>query len=116
MIKININKDGYVQSPNFPDADIEIEISEETYEKIRSYPMKSNWRYINNTFVLEELMDDKTLRMRRQKECFEIIDNRSQLWYNHLTSEQKQELDVWYEEWLSVTETHVIPVKPEWLK
>ena len=52
--------------------------------------------------------------MRRDTECFPII-NRGELWYKHLTDEQKEELDNWYNAWLEVTETKVIPTKPEWL-
>ena len=55
------------------------------------------------------------LRARREIECFSII-NRGQLWYNKLTEEQKVELDNWYNAWLDVTETMVIPEKPNWLE
>lgn len=56
-----------------------------------------------------------TLRALRTKECFPII-NRGKLWYNCLSYEQLIELDDWYHAWLNVTETKVIPTKPEWLK
>ena len=117
MPKIRINKNGWVTGPNIPSSeeDTEMEVSSEIFGKLGQIPFTKNWRYVNGEFVLEDLMDDNTLRSRRQKECFNIIDNRSQLWYNHLTDAQKQELDGWYEAWLSVTETHVIPVKPDWL-
>lgn len=49
-----------------------------------------------------------------RQECFAII-NRGELWYNRLSESQKQELDDWYQAWLDVTETKVIPKKPEWL-
>lgn len=57
-----------------------------------------------------------------RQECFAII-NRGELWYNKLTEEQKQELDVWYQAWLDVTEetnkdengNYIIPEKPSWL-
>lgn len=55
------------------------------------------------------------LRARRKTECFEIV-NRGKVWYDNLTEEQHQELDKWYEDWLNVTETKVIPTKPNWLK
>lgn len=54
------------------------------------------------------------LRRRREIECFPII-NRGQLWYETLTEKQKTELKNWYSAWLNVTETLIIPDKPEWL-
>ncbi len=61
----------------------------------------------------EEKLAD--LRVLREEECFPII-NRGNLWYELLTLEQKLELKNWYQSWLDVTETQVIPVKPTWLK
>lgn len=54
------------------------------------------------------------LREQRETECFPII-NRGTLWYNKLTIEQQQELEIWYQAWLDVTETKSVPVKPSWL-
>ena len=53
-------------------------------------------------------------RLKREKECFPII-NRGKLWYNTLTCKQLRELTNWYFDWLNVTETGIIPVKPKWL-
>lgn len=61
----------------------------------------------------EHLIAD--LRQRREIECYPII-NRGELWYDNLTTEQRSELDVWYQDWLDVTDTLVVPDKPEWLK
>lgn len=116
MKNIKINKEGYVESPYIRDATDIVEISDSEYEKIASFPFGKSWRYVNGEFVLEVLMDDNNLRVRRQVECFNVVDNRSQLWWNHLTDDQKKELDDWYEAWLCVTKTHIIPEKPEWLK
>lgn len=55
------------------------------------------------------------LRERRENECFPII-NRGELWYDTLTDKQIVELKEWYQAWLDVTETKIIPQKPEWLK
>jgi hypothetical protein len=33
-----------------------------------------------------------------------------------LTADQKNELNVWYQAWLDVTTTKVVPKDPEWLK
>ena len=56
-----------------------------------------------------------SLRIKRDDECFSII-NRGQLWYARLNEEQKSELQSWYLKWLDVTETGIIPEKPNWLK
>ena len=54
-------------------------------------------------------------RSIRSQVCFPII-NRGQLWYDKLTDEQKEELSKWYNDWLNVTITLVMPEAPEWLK
>ena len=54
------------------------------------------------------------LRDRREKECFSII-NRGQLWYESLDGQQRTELRDWYNAWLKVTETLIIPEKPTWI-
>ena len=54
------------------------------------------------------------LRSQREKVCFPYV-NRGYMWYSKLTNEQKEELDVWYQAWLDVTDTKTIPEKPEWL-
>lgn len=65
-------------------------------------------------FVITEEMLLEQLRIQRESECFEII-NRGKLWYDNLTEQQLIELNNWYKEWLDVTITKVVPVKPEWL-
>lgn len=63
---------------------------------------------------VEEAVELNKLRYQREAACFPYI-NRGYLWYNKLTDEQKVELDTWYQAWLDVTETRVVPEKPEWL-
>ena len=58
-------------------------------------------------------LDD--LRLQRETECFPVI-NRGQLWYNNLSESQVVELQQWYQAWLDVTETLIIPEKPVWLE
>ena len=55
------------------------------------------------------------LRVRREQECFLIV-NRGKLWYDNLTEEQLIELNTWYNAWLDVTETRVVPETPSWIK
>ena len=54
------------------------------------------------------------LRHKREKQCFSYI-NRGYMWYNKLTDAQKNELDAWYQAWLDVTDTMVVPETPTWL-
>lgn len=63
---------------------------------------------------IENKRELTNLRYQREKTCFPYI-NRGYLWYNKLTDEQKEELDSWYQAWLDVTDTKVIPEIPEWL-
>lgn len=66
-----------------------------------------------NARKLKEKLDG--LRTQREQECFPIV-NRGQLWYETLTDKQKTELANWYNAWLDVTETLIIPKKLKWLK
>jgi hypothetical protein len=68
----------------------------------------------NRQKEIEEEQELSILRSMRENVCFPYI-NRGYLWYSKLTDSQKEELDVWYQAWLDVTETKVIPEKPEWL-
>ena len=63
---------------------------------------------------IEEQTELDELRAQREKACF-IYINRGNLWYSKLTTEQNEELDMWYQAWLDVTETKIVPEKPEWL-
>ena len=81
------------------------------------------YKYENGNLLLDEtklqsVNDERIvdeLRFKRQKLCFPYI-NRGYLWYSKLTTEQKDELNVWYQAWLDVTSTKKIPTIPEWLK
>ena len=55
-----------------------------------------------------------SLRSLREVECFPII-NRGKLWYDKLTLDQLYELKKWYDEWLNVTETKIIPKRLSWI-
>jgi len=64
--------------------------------------------------ALQEQVAISDLRTRREKECFSVI-NRGQLWYSMLTKTQAAELATWYQTWLTVTDTKVVPERPAWL-
>lgn len=115
MKKVKINEQGFLESPYISDASIEKEVDEETYEKVMSCRIGMNWRLINDAFTMVDILDEETIRERRQIECFNFVDNRSQLWWEHLSEEQKKELNEWYEAWLAAPETKVIPEKPSWI-
>lgn len=77
------------------------------------------YKYINNevVYIEENPLSSSVLqqlRSMRETECFSII-NRGQLWYFLLTKAQLQELKEWYQAWLDVTETGIVPEKPYWL-
>lgn len=57
---------------------------------------------------------DNILRRLRTNRVFPII-NRSNMWFNSLTQQQKNELQIWYQAWLDVTDTLVVPDRPAWL-
>ena len=82
------------------------------------YLKKSKFFYINGQIVeasVEEQQNIEKLRLQRKTECFSLI-NRGQLWYDQLSLAQKVELQIWYQAWLNVTQTNIIPTKPSWLK
>lgn len=82
-----------------------------------SYYLSEDNVLIKSEDKQKELEDKKeltSLRSQREKTCFPYI-NRGYLWYSKLTDEQKEELDNWYQAWLDVTDTKVVPNKPEWL-
>ena len=63
---------------------------------------------VNDARIVDEL------RLKRQKVCFPYV-NRGYLWYNKLSQAQQCEIDTWYQAWLDVTETRIVPNMPEWL-
>lgn len=82
----------------------------------------SAYKYEDGNLILDEqklqsvndicIADE--LRLKREKACFPII-NRGELWYSRLTADQKKELDTWYQAWLDVTDTNVLPDTLAWL-
>ena len=82
----------------------------------------SAYKLVDGSLVYDEEKDKQIadenelerLRILREKECFSVI-NRGQAWYNSLTDGQYEDLQTWYQAWLNVTETRVIPEKPAWI-
>jgi hypothetical protein len=114
---VYINNLGYLKTPFMPEAENALEISEEEYKKTRSFKSETAWRwnYETKTFELVPSPSLMALRFAREVECFKFL-NKSPMWFNRLTESQQAELTEWYQAWLDVTETQVIPTKPEWLK
>lgn len=98
--------ENYIDKVNFCDKNnLEIEIVGKDEEGKTIYQIMEH----------QEVKDDlNLLRIRREEECFPVI-NRGQLWYDTLDNIQKEELRFWYQDWLDVTETKIIPEKPLWL-
>ena len=101
----------YLLNDNLPISSDEIqpgltEISEYEYQ----------YRAMHIASSIADTIDKVDMyRSIRSQVCFPII-NRGQLWYDKLTDEQKEELSKWYNDWLNVTITLVMPEAPEWLK
>ena len=95
----------------FPD---DLDDFENNYQ---SYKFINGLLYKNQDKAEEVELEKKKidLRNKRKTECFDYI-NRGALWYNRLSKNQKEELEQWYDNWLNVTDTLLIPEKPSWLK
>jgi len=123
--RIYYTKDGWV-CDRYPydlavdDKERYIEVSEEDYDKTLSTKSHYSWKVTNGKLIeepYEKILEDEqleTLRSYREEICFPII-NRGQLWYDTLTTKQKEELVTWYKAWLDITETKQEPLAPEWL-
>ena len=71
--------------------------------------------YQQKKAVWEQAHQLKELRTRREIECFSVI-NRGYLWHMQLSESQLNELNEWYQSWLDVTKTQIVPQKPNWIK
>ena len=121
-MQIRINENGYVQSyaeiGNLTNG-IEIEAPSdlEHFEvNFEAYQVKDGVLIFDedkrSQLDNQHILDD--LRFEREQQCFTII-NRGQLWYEMLSETQVAELQLWYQAWLDVTETLLIPERPGWL-
>lgn len=119
--QVKIDAEGYVEEITLAGniGGIEVELTGEVEDYLKNYRA---YKFVNGKLIkdLERLdfllAEDKKnlLRRQRQLECFSII-NRGALWYDTLTSSQKEELNIWYHQWLNVTDTLVVPEYPSWL-
>lgn len=112
IVPLTVNN--LVCSADLPKLERVVNVSRELGEKVACCPLYFAWRYIeaDDDFALIPLLDDNTLRNRRQTECFDRIDNKSVLWWNSLSDEDEAEVKQWYNDWLNVTSTKVIPELP----
>ncbi len=92
-----------------------------TYDPLRQelYIQNGMINVVNKSFTPSQLREIEAqeilnLRAQRESECFPIV-NRGHLWYERLTLEQIAELEIWYQAWLDVTATKIVPTKPSWL-
>lgn len=109
----------FTKQSNRQGFDYPFDLSDEEYKEFKSnYELfiLENGQLIKDINRNQEhkLKHTKEELRRKRKEVFNII-NRGKLWYDSLSEVQEQELNEWYDAWLKVTETLVIPLKPIWL-
>lgn len=126
-IYVYLNPEGSISDKQMLDYTYEIDqdILEQFYEEERSHPQLETIKTLKYKSTGEPYIEEKPnpeydnivlndLRRRRNIICFPVI-NRGKLWYDSLNPEQLVELNDWYNQWLDVTETKVVPNKPPWL-
>ena len=122
-MKVLLNEAGYVESYALegellgavecdPPEDLTVFETHFAAFRIRDGTLVLDKEHLDSMYEAETL---NGYRKQREKDCFPII-NRGELWYERLTDQQREELQLWYQAWLDVTQTQTIPVKPEWLK
>lgn len=99
-------------SPDYELSDIDYDVGFDG--KLYSETEMQSEDYRQRKEKYDNSIELEGIRQRRENECFSII-NRGGLWYDKLTTEQKNELSAWYEAWLDAPQTKVIPAKLEWL-
>ena len=123
-MQVILNEQGYVKAyaliGSFGEPSIEVaepENLDDFENNYHSYCLSNDNVLVKNDDKQQELENERELhdlRSQREKVCYPII-NRGALWYQMLSDEQKDELNVWYQAWLDVTTTKVIPEAPKWL-
>lgn len=122
-MQVILNEKGYVKAyaliGSFSSDAIEVDepVDINDFEENHGSYYVSNGKLVKSNDKQKELENNRqltSLRVQREKICFPYI-NRGELWYNKLSAEQREELGVWYQAWLDVTETKIIPAVPTWL-
>ena len=123
-MQVILNEHGYVENyaliGTFGSHSVTVSEPEnlDDFEKnYRSYYLSDGGNLVNDFDQQAEIEDEfvlKELRAQREKICFTYI-KRGELWYGKLSAEQKEQLNAWYDAWLDVTNTRVIPKMPNWL-
>lgn len=123
-MQVILNEQGFVDSyaliGGFESPSLVVDEPEDIEDfqvNYRSYYLPDGNMLIKSNKKQAELENNKVLsnlRSQREKICFPYI-NRGDLWYNRLSDVQIAELNTWYQAWLDVTETKIIPEAPEWL-
>ena len=122
-MKIKIDEQGYITEFAIVGELVGDSIEVKTPDDLDFMLKYESYRYDSGTLiydaykhsVIEHEIYLTELRETRQRECFSII-NRGVLWYSTLAEDQVEELAQWYQDWLDVTDTLVIPTTPEWIK
>ena len=122
-MQVILNEQGYVRSYALVGKFSASAVTVDEPENLADFEDNYRSYYLSNGVLVKsgdrqlELENERALRdlrSQREKACFPYI-NRGYLWYSKLTEEQKVELDAWYQAWLDVTKTKVVPAVPEWL-
>lgn len=123
-MQVILNEQGYVKAyaliGEFGSASVTVnepENIDDFENNYRSYYLSEGnilIKSVDKQKEIEEQRELTNLRCQREKVCFQYI-NRGEMWYSRLSAEQKDELNVWYQAWLDVTNTRVVPKAPEWL-
>lgn len=123
-MQIILNEQGYVKDYAIIGSFGLSSIFVEKPDNLEDFEQNYGSYYLSNNGILVKSQDQQNkidiqreldeLRQLREKSCFPIV-NRGILWYEKLTAEQKEELNAWYEAWLDVTETKVMPEPLVWL-
>lgn len=100
--------------------DPDFEYSEENYElgfdgKLYSESEMLSEQYLAQEQVYLEELSKNDVRIQRNIAFNKYID-KSVLWYESLTDEQKRELKIWYETWKDAPKTGIIPQPLSWFK